>query len=39
VNLLAPFFDVKGFGAMMLEQRAGTRVNVASIAGLVGGIG
>src|SRR5580693_7190868 len=36
VNLLAPFLLAKGFGAMMLEQRAGSIVNVASIAGLVG---
>jgi NAD(P)-dependent dehydrogenase (short-subunit alcohol dehydrogenase family) len=36
VNLLAPFLLMKGFGAMMLEQRSGSIVNVASIAGLVG---
>jgi NAD(P)-dependent dehydrogenase (short-subunit alcohol dehydrogenase family) len=36
VNLLAPFLLSKGFGAMMLEQRSGSIVNVASIAGLVG---
>lgn len=36
VNLLAPFLLAKGFGAMMLEQRSGSVVNVASIAGLVG---
>ena len=36
VNLLAPFLLAKGFGAMMLEQRMGSIVNVASIAGLVG---
>jgi NAD(P)-dependent dehydrogenase (short-subunit alcohol dehydrogenase family) len=36
VNLLAPFLLAKGFGAMMLEQKAGSIVNVASIAGLVG---
>ena len=36
VNLLAPFLLAKGFGAMMLEQRSGSIVNVASIAGLVG---
>jgi NAD(P)-dependent dehydrogenase (short-subunit alcohol dehydrogenase family) len=36
VNLLAPFLLAKGFGTMMLEQRAGSTVNVASIAGLVG---
>ncbi len=36
VNLLAPFLLAKGFGAMMLEQRSGSIVNIASIAGLVG---
>ncbi len=36
VNLLAPFLLAKGFGAMMLAQGAGSIVNVASIAGLVG---
>ncbi|HEY6412880.1 MAG TPA: SDR family oxidoreductase [Edaphobacter sp.] len=36
VNLVAPFVLAKGFGALMLEQRAGSMVNVASIAGLVG---
>src|ERR1700733_9613950 len=36
VNLLAPFLLAKGFGAMMLEQKSGSIVNVASIAGLVG---
>ena len=36
VNLLAPFLLAKGFGAMMLERRSGSIVNVASIAGLVG---
>ena len=36
VNLLAPFLLSKGFGTIMLEQRTGSIVNVASIAGLVG---
>jgi len=36
VNLLGPFLLAKGFGQMMLEQRSGSIVNVASIAGLVG---
>lgn len=36
VNLLAPFLLAKGFGAMMLSQKSGSIVNVASIAGLVG---
>jgi len=36
VNLVAPFLLARTFGAMMLEQRAGSIVNVASVAGLVG---
>jgi len=36
VNLLAPFLLAKSFGAIMLEQKSGSIVNVASIAGLVG---
>jgi NAD(P)-dependent dehydrogenase (short-subunit alcohol dehydrogenase family) len=36
VNLVAPFQLAKHFGAMMLKQRSGSIVNVASIAGLMG---
>src|ERR1700760_2675619 len=36
VNLVAPFVLAKQFGAMMLKQRSGSIVNVASIAGLMG---
>jgi NAD(P)-dependent dehydrogenase (short-subunit alcohol dehydrogenase family) len=36
VNLVAPFLLSKHFGAAMLKQRAGSIVNVASIAGLMG---
>lgn len=36
VNLLAPFLLARTFGKLMLEQRSGSIVNVASIAGLVG---
>jgi NAD(P)-dependent dehydrogenase (short-subunit alcohol dehydrogenase family) len=36
VNLLAPFLLSREFGAMMLEQRSGSIVIVASIAGLMG---
>jgi NAD(P)-dependent dehydrogenase (short-subunit alcohol dehydrogenase family) len=36
VNLLAPFLLARGFGTIMLEQRSGSIINVASIAGLVG---
>jgi NAD(P)-dependent dehydrogenase (short-subunit alcohol dehydrogenase family) len=36
VNLLAPFLLARGFGTMMLEQKSGSIVNVASVAGLVG---
>jgi NAD(P)-dependent dehydrogenase (short-subunit alcohol dehydrogenase family) len=36
VNLVAPFLLAKAFGGMMLEQKSGSIVNVASIAGLVG---
>lgn len=36
VNLVAPFLLSKAFGAMMLAQKSGSIVNVASVAGLVG---
>jgi NAD(P)-dependent dehydrogenase (short-subunit alcohol dehydrogenase family) len=36
VNLVAPFLLAKAFGTMMLAQRAGSIVNVASVAGLLG---
>jgi NAD(P)-dependent dehydrogenase (short-subunit alcohol dehydrogenase family) len=36
INLVAPFLLAKAFGAMMLEQRSGSIVNVASVAGLLG---
>jgi NAD(P)-dependent dehydrogenase (short-subunit alcohol dehydrogenase family) len=36
VNLVAPFLLAKAFGAMMLAKGAGSIVNIASIAGLVG---
>jgi NAD(P)-dependent dehydrogenase (short-subunit alcohol dehydrogenase family) len=36
VNLVAPFLLARAFGTMMLQQRSGCIVNVASIAGLAG---
>lgn len=36
VNLVAPFVLSRAFGSIMLAQREGSIVNVASIAGLVG---
>jgi NAD(P)-dependent dehydrogenase (short-subunit alcohol dehydrogenase family) len=36
VNLLGPFLLCKAFGTMMLAQRSGNIINVASVAGLVG---
>jgi NAD(P)-dependent dehydrogenase (short-subunit alcohol dehydrogenase family) len=36
INLVAPFLLAKAFGTMMLAQRAGSIINVASVAGLVG---
>ena len=36
VNLVAPFLLARAFGTRMLEQRSGSIVNVASIAGLAG---
>ena len=36
VNLVAPFMLCRAFGALMLAARAGSIVNIASIAGLVG---
>jgi NAD(P)-dependent dehydrogenase (short-subunit alcohol dehydrogenase family) len=36
VNLMAPFLLARAFGTIMLEQRSGSIVNVASIAGLLG---
>jgi NAD(P)-dependent dehydrogenase (short-subunit alcohol dehydrogenase family) len=36
VNLVGPFLLARAFGKIMLQQRAGSIVNVASIAGLAG---
>ncbi len=36
VNLVAPFLLARAFGKMMLQQRSGGIVNVASIAGIAG---
>jgi NAD(P)-dependent dehydrogenase (short-subunit alcohol dehydrogenase family) len=39
INLVAPFLLAKAFGAMMLQQRSGSIINVASVAGIGGGRG
>jgi len=36
INLLGPFLLAKSLGALMLAQRSGSIVNIASIAGLMG---
>jgi NAD(P)-dependent dehydrogenase (short-subunit alcohol dehydrogenase family) len=36
VNLLAPFILCRVFGLLMLAQRSGSIINIASIAGLIG---
>jgi NAD(P)-dependent dehydrogenase (short-subunit alcohol dehydrogenase family) len=36
VNLLGPFFLAKTFGTIMLAQRSGSIINIASIAGITG---
>jgi NAD(P)-dependent dehydrogenase (short-subunit alcohol dehydrogenase family) len=36
INLVAPFLLAQAFGTMMLAQRSGSIINVASVAGLVG---
>jgi NAD(P)-dependent dehydrogenase (short-subunit alcohol dehydrogenase family) len=36
INLLGPFLCCREFGRMMLRQKAGSIVNVASVAGLLG---
>ena len=36
INLVGPFLVAQAFGAMMLERKSGSIVNVASIAGLAG---
>ena len=35
VNLVAPFLLAQAFGALMLERKSGSIINVASVAGLV----
>jgi NAD(P)-dependent dehydrogenase (short-subunit alcohol dehydrogenase family) len=36
VNLVAPFLLAKAFGSAMLQQRSGSIINIASVAGLLG---
>lgn len=36
INLVAPFLLAKSFGALMLQQRQGSIINIASVAGLTG---
>jgi len=36
VNLVAPFLLAKAFGSTMLQQRSGSIINIASVAGLLG---
>jgi len=36
INLLGPFLCCRAFGRIMLQQRSGSIINVASVAGLLG---
>jgi NAD(P)-dependent dehydrogenase (short-subunit alcohol dehydrogenase family) len=36
INLLGPFLCCRAFGRIMLKQRSGSIINVASVAGLLG---